>query len=103
MSAVHEILREEYSRLEKLKGRYSKELESLPRGTISRKTIRNHEYYYLVYRSKDKVKFDYLGKKGAPRLREIESILSRRKEIEEKLKQVTKSIREIEKSLRGRK
>jgi len=103
MSAVHDILREEYTRLEKLKDQYCKELESLPKGTISRKKIRNHEYYYLAYRSKDKVKFDYLGKKDAPRLREINSKLGRRKEIEGKLKQVNKSIKEIGKSLRGRK
>ena len=103
MSAVHDILREEYSRLEKRKDRYSRELESLPKGTISRKRIRNNDYYYLAYRSADKVKFDYLGKKEAPRLREIESQLGRRKEIEGKLKQVNISLEEIGKSLRGRK
>ena len=103
MSAVHDILREEYSRLENLKDRYRKELESLPKGTISRKKIHNHEYYYLAYRTKDGVKFDYLGKKDAQRFREIESQLDRRKEIEGKLKQVNKSIKEIGKSIRGRK
>ena len=103
MSAVHDILREEYSRLKRLKNQYTKELESLPRGTISRKKIRNNEYYYLAYRVKDKVKFDYLGKKGAPGLREIESQIARRKEIEAKLRRVNNSMKEIGKSLRGRK
>lgn len=101
MSAVHDILREEYTRLERLKDQYIQELESLPRGTISQKKIRNHEYYYLAYRIKDKVKFEYLGKKDAPRLKEIRTQLDRRKEIEGKLKQVHKSIKEIGKSLSG--
>jgi hypothetical protein len=103
MSVVYDVLREEYSRLERLKDQYTKELESLPRGTISRKKIRNGEYYYLAYRIKDKVKFDYLGKKDAQKLREIESQIARRKEIEDKLRRVNNSMKEIGKSLRGRK
>ena len=102
MSAVHDILREEHTRLEELRDQYLVQLESLPKGSIAKKKIRNHEYYYLAYRCKDKVKSDYLGKKDAPKLKEIQSQLARRKEIADKLKRVNNNIKEISKSLRGR-
>ena len=103
MGIIHDILKEEYSRLQRLKDRYVKELDSLPRGAISRKKIRRNEYYYLAYRMADKVKFDYLGKKSSPRLREIETQIAKRKEIERKLRQVKGNMKEIGKSLHGQK
>ena len=99
MSALLDIIREEYSRLSELKKRYIQELATLPKGTISKKKIKNHNYYYLAYRSKDKVKFDYLGKEDAPKLKEMREHLKRRKELEQKLKLVNVSIKEIFKSI----
>jgi hypothetical protein len=99
MSALQDIIREEYSRLIELKKRYVQELATLPKGTISKKKIRNHNYYYLAYRRKDKVKFDYLGKEDAPKLKETRAHLKRRTELEQKLKQVIGSIKEISKSI----
>jgi len=101
VSAVRDIIREEYSRLIELKKKYVQELATLPKGSISKKKIKNHNYYYLAYRSKEKVKFDYLGKEDASKLKETREHLKRRKELEQKLKQVNGSIKEIIKSIGG--
>lgn len=101
MSVVRDIIREEYSRLIELKKKYVQELTTLPKGSISKKRIKNHSYYYLAYRSKEKVKFDYLGKEDAPKLEETREHLKRRKELEQKLKQVNLSLKEIVKSIGG--
>ena len=37
-------------------------LKKIPKGTIIRKKIRGHYYYYLAYRNGPKVKYDYIGK-----------------------------------------
>ena len=99
MSALQDIIKEEYYRLSELKEKYVRELEMLPKGSISKKRIRNHDYYYLAYRSEDKVKFAYLGKEGSLKLKKTKEQLNRRKEIELKLKQVNTSLKELSKSV----
>jgi hypothetical protein len=42
--------------------RYEEVLRSLPRGSLVEKRIKGGIYYYLAYRVKDKVRFEYKGK-----------------------------------------
>lgn len=102
MSALKNILEEEYSRLLELKSNYLREIEALPKGSISKKKIRNRHYYYLAYRVKDKVKFDYLGKEDAPIVAQMKDSIKRRKDLERKLKQVNRGLKELSKSLGSR-
>lgn len=56
------VLKEE---LENAKGRYADykgDLRKLPRGVLVKKQIRDHSYYYLVFKKGKKVKFIYKGK-----------------------------------------
>lgn len=41
----------------------TKQIKKLPKGSIIKKHIKGHIYYYLVYRENKKIKFDYLGNK----------------------------------------
>ena len=66
--------------------RLTEELAALPRGYISKKTIKGNTQYYLQWREDGKLKSKYIGK---DKLADIERQIARRKEIEpiiEKLK-----------------
>jgi hypothetical protein len=41
---------------------YRRAVARLPRGCIVRKVIRGREYFYLAYREKDRVRFEYRGR-----------------------------------------
>ena len=103
MAIVHDILEDERNRLLELIERYGDQLAELPRGSISIKKRRGRDYCYLAFRDGDKVRFEYLGLPESEAVAECKSFLSRRKEIEAKLKQVKHSLQEVERSLRGRK
>lgn len=99
MSIVQHILKEEYDRLQKLVVIYSKAIDKLPKGSISRKKRNNNVYSYLAYRADDKIKFLYLGKDNSPKVREIAKQIAERKEKEKQLRQVKASLKEIGKFL----
>jgi len=59
---IKNVLREELANSERLKTGYEKELAKLPKGSLSKKKVKGHEYYYLVYRENGKVFLKYQGK-----------------------------------------
>jgi hypothetical protein len=66
------------------------ELKELPlKGSVIKKKVKGHYYYYLVYREGEKVKFDYLGKIEPANL----------KEQIEKRRWIIKQLRKIDNAL----
>ena len=61
--AIKGVLREELQNSLQMKKRYEEELAKLPKGSLIKKKIKGHDYYYVVLREKSKVKFIYKGKK----------------------------------------
>lgn len=74
----------------KEKLRLKKEISKLPIGSIQKKIIRSHLYYYLLYRKKGKVTHDYIGKKVPLKLQKQisarQSLVAELRPINEKLK-----------------
>ena len=95
MSIAKDILIDEYNRLNNLLQEYKNMLDNLPKGSLSKKKIKNHIYFYLAYRIKSKVKFDYIGKKYSERYIEIVNQLSERKKLMNKIRQVKQYIKEL--------
>lgn len=60
---------------------YKKKRRDMIKGTLTKKTIKGKEYYYLVYREKRMVKTRYIK---ASELDSIKQAISERKQIEEK-------------------
>lgn len=61
--AIKGVLREELQNSLQMKKRYEEELAKLPKGSLIKKKIKGHDYYYVVLREKSKVKFIYKGRK----------------------------------------
>ncbi len=60
--AVRSVLEEELKNSLRLKKNYERALAKLPKGSLVKKKIKGHEYYYLILREQGKVKFIYKGK-----------------------------------------
>ena len=98
MSMLMTVISREEARNEKMIIEYTKELEKLPRGKITPKTINDKTYYYLYYRDGKKVVSKYIGK-DEKSLTEIREGLTRRSQIEEimkKLKEEKVKIKKLE-------
>lgn len=102
MSYVKGILREEQKRLKELSEKYSAEIMSRPRGSISVKKRNLKEYLYIASRDKDRVRFEYIGPVVSRKAQNIIKDIELRKEYESKLKQVKKDLMEIERLVNGR-
>ena len=56
------VISREETRNENMITEYTKELDTLPRGKITPKTVNGKTYYYLYYRDGKKVVSKYIGK-----------------------------------------
>ena len=98
MSMLMTVIYREEARNEKMIIEYTKELETLPRGKITPKTVNGKTYYYLYYRDGKKVISKYIGKDNDS-LTSIRERLTRRSQIEEimkKLKEEKVKIKKLE-------
>ena len=81
MSLMLHIVQKEKDRIDRMLTAYERQLDVLPKGSVTIKTVGNDVYYYLKYRNGKKVLTDYLGKDGE-RLAEVRSALEKRRHIE---------------------
>ncbi len=56
------VLTEELENSSRMLERYRRALMELPRGSLVKKKIKGHDFYYLAFRNGDTVKFAYKGK-----------------------------------------
>ena len=81
MNLLADIIMQEKQRIILMITDYEQQLETLPRGVLSEKKVKNNSYNYLQYREGKKVLSCYIGKNEV-KLNEIRSLLERRKHIE---------------------
>jgi len=97
------VLKEELNNSISMKKRYEEELSKLPPGSLIKKKIKGHDYYYIVLRENGDVKFKYQGKNVSKELiKEYERAKDLRKKYRNALSQVKKQIKFLKGSLRGK-
>ena len=101
MAVVIDILDNERRRLVKLLSKYESEVSELPKGSISMKKRSNRDYAYLAHREGKKVVFDYVGPASSDAVQELRQMIERRKELEDKIRQVKQNLNAVERSLRA--
>lgn len=99
MSIIKSVIWDEYERNKRMQEAYQKELEDLPRGSISKKSVKGNQYYYLVYRQGGKVINKYLSQK-AEDIEKLRALLARRKHLELLLNNLKSEQSEMERYLR---
>ncbi len=102
MGVIKGVLREELSNSLQMKKSYERELSKLPKGSLIKKKINGHEYYYLLLREKGKVKFIYKGKVPDAEIKKYKERKEYRAKYRKLLSQVKKQIRFLRSTLRGK-
>lgn len=94
MSVLSLLIEKEECRNRNMISKYSKELASLPKGSINTKNKNGKNYYYLVFRDGQKVISRYIGK-DENQVAEIKEQLARRKQVQEILKKLEQERKQI--------
>jgi hypothetical protein len=93
-TVIYDMLKEEKQRNLEMQEVYKREIEMLPKGSISEREISGRTYYYLKYRQGAKVKNDYIGKdKNAAE--KIKRETEKRKYLQAVLKRLEVEYRQI--------
>lgn len=96
MSALDDVLEEEYERLKRIKAALEKELKGIPKGYLSKKQIGGKFYSYLQLREGKKVTSHFVSAADVP---QWEATIAHRKKVEASLKECNKNLKKLEKVL----
>jgi len=102
MKVIKSVLEEELANSLAMKKDYERELAKLPKGSLVKKKIKGHEYYYLEIREKDRVRFIYKGKlsdKEIEKYKQAKEYLAKYRKL---LSQIKKQIKFLKSALRGK-
>ena len=104
MKFLKNMLKEELKNSLSIKKNYERELSKLPKGSLIKKDIKGHKYYYIVFREKGQIKFIYKGKnvKEAD-IQKYKQAKEYRAKYRNLLSQVKKQIKFLEGVSRGKK
>lgn len=102
MKVLKAVLKEELDNSLRMKKNYERELARLPRGSLIKKKIKGHEYYYLVVREGGKVRFIYKGKVSQRQLQRYKQAKEYRAKYRRLLSEVKRQIRFLRSVLRGK-
>ena len=102
MGVIQGVLKEELENSVHLQKGYERELAKIPKGSLIKKKIKGHQYYYLVLRKNGKVKFQYLGKLSNKKIQEWEEYKKLRAKYLQLYRQAKQRIKFIQRALRGK-
>jgi len=102
MKVIKSVLREELANSLAMQKSYERELAKLPKGSLVKKTIKGHEYWYLQVRENGKVRFLYKGKLSAKEIEKYEQAKQYRAKYRKLLSEAKKQIKFLRKILRGK-
>ena len=97
MSVLHTVLQEELERSERMKAAMQSELDALPKGYTSRKTIRGRRVHYLQKRQGDKIVSRYIP---AAQLQDIEGRIERRRQLRAAIREADENIKRLRRVLK---
>lgn len=103
MEVLNGILKEELSRLKNLKRSYENKLSKFPKGSLIKKEIKGHIYYYLNFRDGKKSVFKYMGKLSKEEISQIKNKIEERRKLRKLYIQVKNNIVKLEKMSHGKK
>lgn len=96
MSMLMMVISHEKTRNGNMITEYTKELEKLAKGRITKKILNTKTYYYLYYRDGKKVVSKYIGK-DEESLSVVREQLTRRSQIEKMIKKLKEEKTQIKK------
>ena len=102
MKVIKSVLKEELANSLAMKRSYERELAKLPKGSLVKKMIKGHEYYYLQVRENGKGRFIYKGKLSDEEVQKYQEAKKYRAKYRRLLSEVKKQIKFLRTALRGK-
>jgi len=102
MGIIKGVLKEELENSLRMKKSYERELSKLPKGSLVKKKIKGHVYYYLIFREKGKVRFVYKGKVSKNEIMKYKNVKVLRAKYRNLLSRIKKQIKFLRSTLRGK-
>ena len=102
MKVIKSVLKEEPANSLAMKKSYERELAKLPKGSLIKKKIKGHEYYYLQVREGGKGRFIYKGKLSDEEVQKYQEAKKYRAKYRRLLSEVKKQIKFLRTALRGK-
>jgi len=102
MRIIKGVLKEELSNSLQMKEGYEKAISKLPKGSLLKKEIRGHHYYYIAFREKDKVRYIYKGKVSERYINKYEEAKVLKQKYRKLLSQSKKQIKFLKRALNGK-
>jgi hypothetical protein len=101
MEVIKGILQEELENAFQVQKRYREELQRLPKGSLFKRIIGGHLYFYLSFRDGPRnVRQKYLGRLSEKQANEHRAEIEKRRRYEEQLRELKKKISYLRKVLR---
>ena len=100
--SIKGVLREELDNSLRMQERYEQELAKLPKGSLVKRRIRGHDYYYLVYREDGKVRSVYRGKPDPEEIARYHAARDQRAKYRKLLSKVKRQVSFLRGVLRGK-
>lgn len=97
MASVLDILNRELNALDARRIALQQELESLPRGYVSKKAIKGRDYFYLQHREGQHIK-SQLIKQGA--LESVLESLRRKQQLKQEIREIDREQKQIRRLLK---
>ena len=98
MNLILSTILQEKERIERMLIKYQEELETLPKGTISEKRVKQFTYFYLKYRDGKKVISKYISQND---IETIRAQVEKRRHIETMIRSLQEERAIAEKALEG--
>ena len=99
--ALRDILEEELANSLRMEASYVRALAGLPVGSLVKRRIKGHEYYYLVFRAQGKVRSEYRGRPVRAEIRRYREARTLRAKYRQLLAQCRRQIAFLRRTLRG--
>ena len=100
--SIKSVLREEMDNSLRMQERYEQELSKLPKGSLVKRRIKGHDYYYLVFREDGKVRSVYQGKPTPKEIARYRDARDQRAKYRKLLSKVKRQVRFLKGVLRGK-
>ena len=98
LNLILSTILQEKERIDRMLAKYQEKLETLPKGTISEKKVKQSTYFYLKYREGKKVISRYIPQKDVDAVREQ---VEKRRHIETMIRSLQEERAIAEKALEG--
>jgi hypothetical protein len=102
MGMIKNVLKEELENSLQMEKDYLKELARLPKGSLVKKKVKEHEYFYVISRENGKVRFRYKGKLSPIEIKKYKDIKFYRAKYRKSLLNLRSQIKFLRSSLRGK-